>query len=175
MIEIELERTYLAKSLPSGLSTCPSRQIVDIYLPAEDPHPKLRLRKSGDTYAITKKVPLHGDDSSEQAEHTIALTEEEFVSLKKADGKRVEKKRYYYSYNGMALEIDVFENTLAGLVLVNVEFKNTEEKETFVMPDFCCAEVTQEKMFAGGVLAGTSYEDMASALEKFGYKKLFMA
>lgn len=174
MIEIELERTYLAKSFPPGLAQTPFRHIVDLYLPSEHPHPKLRLRKSGDSYAITKKVPLHGNDSSEQAEHTIPLTEQEFIACTAMECKKVEKQRYYYSWQDTTLEIDVFGGGLVGLILIDVEFKSTEEKDAFVMPDFCLIEVTQEKMVAGGVLAGASYEDIAPVLEKFGYKKLFV-
>ncbi len=173
MIEIELERTYLAKNIPPGLADSPFRQIVDLYLPAKDEHPKLRLRKSGDTYAITKKAPLHGDDSSEQAEHTIPLTEEEYAAFAAMACKKVEKKRYYYTYGVIALEVDIFEGGLTGLVLIDVEFKSTEEKKKFSAPAFCLAEVTQEAFVAGGMLAGKAYEDVEEDLARFGYQKLF--
>lgn len=172
MIDIELERTYLAKCFPPGLAACPSREIIDLYLPATHPHPKLRVRKSGDTYAITKKEPLHGDDSSEQTEHTIPLTEGEFAAFAAINCKKIEKKRYYYPWQNRVLEIDVFVGALAGLVLVDAEFKNAAEKETFTMPDFCLAEVTQEAFVAGGVLAGKAYKDLEENLARFGYQKL---
>ena len=52
---LELEKTYLAKYLPEDLMTCRKKEIVDIYLPKDSPHPKLRLRKSWSWYEITKK------------------------------------------------------------------------------------------------------------------------
>lgn len=39
------------------------------------------------------------------------------------------------------------------------------------MPDFCLADVTQEKFTAGGILAGKKYSDIEAELEKYGYKK----
>lgn len=174
MIEIELERTYLAKSIPDGLRDAPFRKIIDLYIPATHPHPKLRVRKNGDTHAITKKEPLHGGDSSEQTEHTIPLTEGEFAAFAAMECKKIEKKRYYYEHNAMTLEIDVFEGALTGLVLVDAEFKSAEEKRTFAMPDFCLAEVTQEAFVAGGVLAGKTCDDIAAPLARFGYQKLLL-
>ena len=70
-MEIELERTFLLKNKPKGLNKCKFLEIIDIYLPAKVEHPILRIRKSGDRYAITKKEPISGTDSSEQSEKTI--------------------------------------------------------------------------------------------------------
>ena len=46
------------------------------------------------------------------------------------------------------------------------------EKDSFVMPEFCLVDVTQEKFGAGGMLAGKSYEDIEQHLKRFGYVKL---
>ena len=80
MGEIELELTFLAKSLPEGLAKCRQKEIIDIYIPKSSAHPVLRIRKNGDRYEMTKKEPVE-DDASHQEEHTIVLTEEEFASL----------------------------------------------------------------------------------------------
>lgn len=55
---IELERTYLAKSVPVGLAACRSKEIADSYLPANSAHAKLRVRKNGERLEATKKVPV---------------------------------------------------------------------------------------------------------------------
>ena len=95
MIEIELEKTYLVKYLPNGLEKCPSKEIKDIYIPKESEHSVLRIRQNGDKFEITKKQPTEGTDSSEQYEHTISLTKEEFTALEQVPGKNVRKIRYY--------------------------------------------------------------------------------
>lgn len=169
---IELEKTYLAKSLPEGLKECKSKKIVDIYLPKASEHPKLRIRKNGDKYVMTKKELLDEDDASAQREQNINLSSEEFDGLKAADGKTISKTRYYYNYNGRVAEIDVFDAPLNGLVVVDFEFETVEEKDNFEKPDFCMVDITQELFIAGGMLAGKSYENIEENLKKFDYEKL---
>lgn len=172
MTEIELEKTYLAKYLPEGLEKHPSKEIRDIYLPKKSRHPTLRIRKNGDVYQITKKEPIVEKDSSEQFEHTIKLTKDEFDALEKLSGKKSRKIRYYYKLKGRMYEIGVHKDALAGLVLIDVEFTNKKDKESFEIPDFCLADVTQEEIFAGGMLAGKKYKDLAKHLKKYKYKKI---
>jgi len=71
MKSVELERTFLVKSLPD-IGNCESKVIVDVYLPKTSPHPVLRIRKNGSKYEITKKSPVT-NDASIQNEHTIIL------------------------------------------------------------------------------------------------------
>jgi CYTH domain-containing protein len=172
MTEVELELTYLAKTLPVGLAGCPSKLIVDVYYPASADHPVVRVRQNGDTYQITKKTIIDGTDSSRMNEETIHLTAEEFAGLAANGGKRVAKRRYLYDFKGYTAEVDVFQGDLAGLVVVDFEFTNRNEQQAFAMPDFCLADITQEEMLAGGVLAGKTYADIAVGLKKYGYRPL---
>jgi adenylate cyclase len=167
---IELERTFLVKMLPEGMDKCPKREIIDIYYPKTAKHPVLRLRKDGDRYILTKKHPI-GEDKSVQKEQTVELTKEEFEVLSRLEGKRLEKVRYEFDYNGKKAEIDVFKGALEGLVLVDFEFSDQEERDAFEMPGFCLAEVTHEEFIAGGMLCGKKYEEITSKLASFGYQK----
>ncbi len=167
----EIERTFLAKYLPD-LSNCKSKEIIDIYIPKSDAHPKMRIRKDGDKFIITKKVPLQNSDASVFKEQNIFLTEEEFAALAALDGKEVHKIRYEYFHKGKKAEIDVFRGSLSGLVLVDFEFDSEEEKNAFEIPDFCLAEVTQEEFTAGGMLCGKSFGDIKDKLERFGYRRV---
>lgn len=171
---IELERTYLAKSLPEGLKNARSMEIIDIYIPKGERHSALRIRKLGEKFEITKKYPVAEGDSSELHEHTIQLDAEEFAAFSGIDGRRIRKLRYYYNCNGRTAEIDVFKDALEGLVLVDFEFESAEEKQKFRMPEFCLAEVTQEEFIAGGMLCGKNYGGIEKELAKFNYKKLFL-
>ena len=87
-------------------------------------------------------------------------------------GKRVRKIRYYYTENDTAYEIDIFQDSLQGLILVDVEFTSHVEKENFVAPNWALADITQEKFTAGGVLAGKSYKDIETSLAQYSYEKL---
>lgn len=168
----ELEKTYLAKYLPKGFENSPSREIIDLYFPQSSEHPKLRLRKKGSKIELTKKQPVNNGDASHQIEQNINLNDDEYKALSKLPGKVVQKIRYEYSYNGQIAEIDVFTGSLKGLVVVDFEFDSLEDKDSFTMPEFCLADVTQELFIAGGMLCGKSYQDIESDLNKFAYKKL---
>lgn len=169
--EIELEKTYLIKTLPD-LTGLEFNELLDIYVPVSDAHPTLRLRKRGEKCEITKKAPVSGTDSSQQLEQTIPLTAAEFAELATVPGKRLRKLRYYYDYNGRMAEIDVFQDDLAGLAVADFEFKTIEEMNNFTMPDFCLVDVTQEKFIAGGMLCGKKYSDIEADLQKLGYSKI---
>jgi CYTH domain-containing protein len=169
---IEYELTYLPKYLPEDLKNCRYKEIIDIYIPASERHPNLRLRKNGDKFEMTKKILVNESDSSEQIEQTIVLSEDEFSALAAVPGKRVHKNRYYYDYHGRTAEIDIFLDDLAGLVVVDFEFASSEEKNNFVIPDFCLADITQEEFVAGGMLCGKKYEDIEDELKRFGYERL---
>ncbi len=172
---IELEKTYLAKKLPENLKDCEFKEIIDLYIPKENKHPKLRIRKNGNKFEITKKQVIDENDKSQLREETIPITEQEFYSLVEIKGKKIHKIRYYYNYNNNNLaEIDIFQGALKGLVIIDFEFKTSEEKENFKMPDFCLTEITQEDFIAGGMLCGKSYEDIEEDLKKHEYKKLFL-
>lgn len=169
-----MERTFLLKSIPEHLESFPACEILDIYIPEEEFHPVLRIRsRDGKEFEMTKKTPKNGNDSSEQEEHTIKLSEAEFAALSKIGGKKVRKKRYYYALgSGQKAEVDIFLDELEGLCAADFEFKTKEEKDNFTPPDFCLAEVTQDKWLAGGVLAGGNYPALEKYLNKYNYKKI---
>jgi len=168
----EIEKTYLLKTMPSELDKYPSKEIIDIYFPKDNPHPAMRIRKNGNKYEITHKHTAIEGDASHLIEQTIILTEEEFKALSTIDGLRVHKVRYNYDYKGLIAEIDIFKDDLEGLVLVDFEFKDIEQKDSFEMPTFCLADVTQEEFIAGGKICGKKYSDIENQLERFNYKKV---
>jgi len=172
MTELEIETTYLARSLPSGLHEIPFKEMTDIYLPVDSKHPKLRLRKNGDSYVMTKKSLVDPSDASTQIEETIRLSEDEYNALNSLDGKRVSKRRYKLGVAGKTAEIDVFQDDLAGLALIDIEFDSIEERDAFSAPDYCGPDVTQEDFIAGGMLAGKSYSDIEADLARYSYAKL---
>ena len=168
--ELEIERTYLAKYLPEGLSSCEFKDIEDWYLPKGAPHCYLRIRNSNGSFVMTKKEEVLAGDASTHFEHNIKLSNEEYQSLKTADSYILKKRRYLYPYQGRTAEIAVFSGDLQGLVLIEFEFENKEDFLNFSMPDFCLVDVTQEECFAGGVLCHESIDSLKEDLDKFGYK-----
>ena len=170
--EIELELTFLAKELPKDIKTVKPTRIIDIYIPDTPKHSHLRLRQKGDKYEMTKKMPITEGDASEQIEQTIPLTKDEFVALSSCSKKQVAKDRYKVKIEGKIAEIDVFINELKGLVLIDFEFNTIDEKSAFKIPSVALVDVTQEDFIAGGLLAGKAYNDIASELERFNYRRV---
>ncbi|MFA4930994.1 MAG: hypothetical protein WC570_03980 [Patescibacteria group bacterium] len=171
---IEYELTFLAKYIPEELIKSEKKEILDIYLPSKEAHCDLRIRKNGDKYEIIRKRPIDEADSSIQQETNIALSADEFAELSAVPGKRIHKWRFAYHYQDKIADVDVFLDDLAGLVLIEFEFPSQTEKDKFIYPDFCLAEVTQVEFTAGGMLAGKKYADIEEELERYKYKKLII-
>lgn len=169
--ELEREKTYLAKSLPSGLAQAKHELIRDIYIPDTANHARLRLRQRGDTYEATKKIPVN-NDPSHQVEHTIPLTREEFETLAACSTKTLQKQRYHIDIDGYSAEIDIYEEALAGLVVIDFEFASEEEFRAFTQPDIALADVTDDEIIGGGFLAGKSYHDIAEGLSRYEYNRI---
>lgn len=169
---IELERTFLAKYLPKDIENFKQKKIIDVYVPHDVPHPIIRIRKNGERMEITKKLDIEGADLSEKQEETIPLTEAEYKALMKLEGKRIEKIRYYYPFENITAEFDVFGGELTGLVEIDFEFDRKEDLEAFIPPDYCLVDVTDDDAFAGGMLAGKKYKDLESLLMKHQYQSL---
>lgn len=170
--EIEFEKTYLAKYLPVEIGSAKSVLIRDIYIPQTAGHAHLRLRQKDDTYVITKKQPVSGNDSSKQFEYTIKLEKDEFEALASCSNKDFIKRRYFVELAGRQAEVDVYHEKLEGLVVIDFEFDNEKDKDEFEMPDFVLADVTQEESTAGGFLAGKTLDDIMPVLKGYGYKRL---
>lgn len=171
--EIELELTYLASQLPQEISNVNPKRLIDIYVPELGvDHARLRLRQKGDSYEITKKIPIVEGDASAHNEMTIPLDNLEFNALSTASNKRIIKDRYNVVIDGYPAEVDVFREELSGLVLIDFEFSSEEEKNNFQKPTVCLADVTQENFIAGGLLAGKTYEDISAELLRFNYKAI---
>lgn len=168
-LQVELELTFLANKLPKEIYSVEPELMIDIYVPDTSVHPKLRIRRRGNKYEITKKLPLDKKDMSIQSEQTIPLTKEEFEALLNNSTKTLKKDRYSVIIDGHKTEIDVFKDELEGLVLLDFEFKNKLDKAAFKMPSCCLADVTQESFIAGGMLAGKTYKDIEKYLSRYNY------
>ncbi len=168
----EIELTFLAKKLPNEIKNIVPEYMEDFYIPENSKFPVLRLRNKNKKYEITKKTPVRPGDYSEHTEHTILLTETEFLSLTKASNRKVSKKRFKTKINGYTADVDVFVGDLKGLVLIDFEFINNKEKENFILPSCCLVDVTQERTILGGQLAGKKYEDISDWLDGMNYKKV---
>lgn len=134
---MEIERKYLVKKLPENYRGFPSRELEQGYLCTE---PVVRVRRADDKFTLTYK----GRGLMVREEYNLPLTEEAYQHLRaKADGILIHKIRYNIPYKEKyTIELDVFLDDLAPLILAEVEFSTEEEANAFLPPDWFGEDVT---------------------------------
>ncbi len=143
----EIERKFLVDELPANLDEYDFHDLEQGYL---NTAPVVRVRKEDDTYYLTYK----GRGFIEREEYNLPLTEEAYLHLvAKTDGKIISKRRYLIPFNGYTIELDVFKEPFAPLVLAEVEFQTLEEANAFVPPAWFGRDVTSEPEYTNSYLS----------------------
>lgn len=145
---MEIERKYLVSQLPADLSQFESQKISQGYLCI---CPVVRIRRSNEEYYMTYK----GSGMMIREEYNLPLTKEAYEHmLPKVDGILVEKTRYLLPLDDhLTAELDIFENELAGLVLVEVEFETVDDANAFCPPEWFGEEVTSSPKYHNSYLS----------------------
>ncbi len=145
----EIERKFLIQKSPDGLVNCPSVEIRQGYLMVDETQ-EIRLRDKGGRYFLTVKQGI----GLSRSEVEVELEERQFETLwPLTEGKRVEKTRHLVEYEGVTIELDVFQGALSGLCMAEVEFPSDEEALAFSPPDWFGEEVTDDERFKNKSLA----------------------
>lgn len=158
---MEIERKYLVRSLPDSLEQYEHFEIEQAYLCTS---PTLRIRRMGDAYILTVKERLRaGSTAIHNREEEFALSAQSYQQLlSKCDSGRVSKTRYRIdlrqqtgdgSYVGLTAELDIFHGRHDGLLLVEVEFPNTDTANAFVPPDWFGEDVSTDPCYRNSFLA----------------------
>ena len=144
---MEIEHKYLLKKMPDNLGTYRHRHLEQGYLCTA---PVVRIRKDDDRYELTYK----SGGMMVRQEYNLLLTKDSYEHLKKkVDGRLITKKRYMIPYEKYMIELDVFENDLAPLVLAEVEFETEEEANSFTPPEWFGKDVMFSKAYHNSVLS----------------------
>lgn len=134
---MEIERKYLIQKLPDDLSCFPVRTIEQGYL---NTSPVVRIRKDNEKYELTYK----SKGLMSREEYKLPLNQEAYEHLKsKIDGRLIKKKRYMIPLSEMlTIELDIFEDDLAPLIVAEVEFPDEDTALSFTPPDWFGEDVT---------------------------------
>ena len=134
---MEIERKWKIEKLPEGYDAFPYSVIEQAYLCTD---PVVRIRRQDQDYYLTYK----SKGLLEREEYNLPLTEEAYQHLRaKADGILIHKIRYNIPYKEKyTIELDVFLDDLAPLILAEVEFSTEEEANAFLPPDWFGEDVT---------------------------------
>jgi CYTH domain-containing protein len=168
---VERERRFLLQVLPEGLSRAdPHLQITDNYITGT----RLRLRKVRDprtnkwTVKFTQKFTPNPKDLSRTIITNTYLNALEAETLAMFDANEIRKNRYPFTYDGRQFSVDMFLGNLFGLILAEVSFETDEELDSFPMPPFAIADVTNIAMFTGGKLSELTFEDIRAEILQNG-------
>jgi len=133
---MEIERKFLIDKNAFDYSSYPHKDYKQGYLCTS---PVVRARQEGDEYVLTYK----GGGMMVREEYNLALDKASFEHLiAKADGRIIEKTRYFIPFGKYTIELDEFKGELAPLVMAEVEFPSVEEANSFEKPDWFTEDVT---------------------------------
>lgn len=147
---MEIERKFLVSKLPDNLESYDYHLIEQGYLNSKAP--VVRVRRQDDEYYMTYK----GSGTMAREENNLSLTKEAYEHLiEKADGNIIRKKRYLIPIEGtnLTVELDVFDEPFAPLVLAEVEFESIEQAGNFKMLDWFREDVTDNTEYANSTMS----------------------
>jgi len=149
---IEIERKFLVKASDYRKEAHRKTKIIQGYL-TKDPKRTVRVRIQEDQGFLTIKGMSSEDGLSRfEWEKEIPLNEaQELITL--CLPTVIEKTRYEVTYKGVLFEVDEFEGTHSGLVLVEVELNSTED--IFEIPKWVDKEVTGDKKYYNSYLSNS--------------------
>ena len=146
---IEIERKWLVEESPD-LSKRKGVRILQGYLASTPEGTEVRLRRKGKKYFETVKT----GKGLRRGENEIELSSKQFRRLWPAtQGRRLEKVRYTLKWRGRNLALDVYRKRLAGLKVVEVEFKTRKQAKGFSAPAWFGKEVTEDEDYKNVSLA----------------------
>lgn len=147
---MEIERKFLPdlNTLPFHPEDFPCREIEQGYLCTS---PVVRIRRDNNNYFLTYK----SKGLMVREEYNLPLTEESYNHLKqKIDGRLIVKTRYVIPLeNSLSLELDIFKNDLAPLVIAEIEFPDEESARTYQAPEWLGDDVTMSPLYHNSTLS----------------------
>ncbi len=146
---IEIERKFLVARTPEPLPS--GDRLEQGYLAVAPDGIEVRIRRRAGRSTLTvKSGPAHV-----RVEEELEIDDRRFEALwPLTEGRRIAKTRHLVPLDdGLTAELDVYEDTLAGLLVAEVEFPSTEASAAFAPPEWLGPEVTGDARYANQSLA----------------------
>jgi len=145
----EIERKFIVDSNAWRAAAATSKSIVQAYV-AIDGDTSVRVRISDGAEArLTLKSGSSGM-TRDEFEYPIPLADaRELVAASR--GRLIAKTRHIVTLDGFDWEVDVFEGSLAGLVVAEVELASEDDEPT--LPPWLGREVTGDPAWTNAMLA----------------------
>ena len=149
----EIERKFLVDELPAELGA--GLHLRQAYVAVDGPT-EVRIRATDDGCTLTVK----GGHGLERAEVEVEVDRDRFDALwPLAQGRQLEKQRHRVAVGEHTAEVDVYEGSLAGLRVVEVEFASTADAGSFAVPTWFGRELTGERGWSNAALATDGIPD----------------
>jgi adenylate cyclase len=146
---VEIERKFLVPEPADWLGQCPSRRIEQGYLAIGESE-EVRVRRIDGRALLTvkrgmgeKRLEVEIEITAEQCEELWPLTE----------GRRIQKTRHVVEDDDRTIEVDVYEGSLDGLVVAEIEFESEDDAGEFEPPAWVGEELTGNPRYANEALA----------------------
>ena len=177
MPQLEIEKRYLLTSdniekiLRNDFIEFIKEELEQFYLIATI-EKTLRYRKEGELYIKNSKK----GSGLVREEREEEVTKAEYKEAKnRRSGGIVKKSRYSFRINHNHFELDIFKGKLKGLRILEVEFNDIEEANSFKMPEILqpliIKEITNESIYSNGALS-KSMQIPLRADAKISYKQV---
>jgi CYTH domain-containing protein len=147
----EIERRFLVQgdTWRSGVTT--TRRLRQGYLARED-GVSVRVRVADDTARLTIKGP--GGLVRPEFEYDVPARDAEDMLALLCAGRSLAKTRHEVPLDGLLWEVDVFEGTLAGLMIAEVELPAADH--ALRLPTWAGREITTDPRYANAALASAA-------------------
>ena len=146
---VEVERKWLVQGLPK-ISGHEGKEVIQGYIAIASDGTEVRLRQTDGKFFQTVKSA--GGLVRDEIE--IELTKDQFDALWGVTaGRRIKKTRYTLYWEGKMVEIDVYHDSLTGLIVAEVEFTSASASARFAPPPWFGTEVTEDKQYKNANLA----------------------
>ncbi len=164
---LELERRFLIGHLPEGIEQDQGWHITDRYI--NDTRLRLRrmepLSSGPSVFKLGQKEVPSPPDFSRMTITNIYLSRDEYDVFAVLPARELRKSRYALEDDGRRYSVDVFEGHLAGLVLAEAGFESSHEMdEQLHLPHWVLRDVSYDRRFTGGALAGITPDEAATIL-----------
>lgn len=165
----EYERRFLVAHLPEGLAQDHGWRVTDRYID----NTRLRLRRmeplaGGQTvFKLGQKEVPSPPDFSRMTITNIYLSRDEYEVFAVLPASELRKSRHSLEDDGRSFGVDVFGGRLAGLILAEVGYEESDEmNEQWPLPSWVLREVSNDVRFTGGALARLTSDEAATLLRQ---------
>jgi len=150
--KIEIERKFLIEILPSYLEHYNNIENIEQRYINIDIHKNIEVRirrinyKNRNCYYHCVKKGTTNPIIRFEYERRISQKEYDYLKVFTLHNP-IFKVRYKIPYNNLIIDLDDYKRSLQQLITAEVEFKNEEEAEAFVPPDYFDREITNDGLY----------------------------